>query len=91
MWGMNMEQDRLTEWLEWLYDAAVLVVGVAAIMVLVTISAGIAEWMWGVMGRLGIESPLAPWFSIACMVLVDGWICLAVLDRFINKRWFWRT
>lgn len=91
MWGMNMEQDRLNEWLEWLYDAAVLVAGVAAIMVLVTISAGIAEWMWGVMGRLGIESPLAPWFAIASMVLVDGWICLAVLDRLINKRWFWRT
>lgn len=85
-----MEQNKVTELLEWLHDVAILLGSIAAIIILVTVSAGIAEWLWGVMGRLGIESPISPFFSIAAMVLIDAWVCFAVLTRALHKRWPWQ-
>ncbi len=87
MWDMNTE--RRQQLLEEARDYAILAMSVFIIIVICIVSAMFADYLWTVMGRIGIHSPIAPWFSISAMVLVDIWLVICLLNRFIVNRWPW--
>lgn len=83
--------ERVAATVDALTDYAVLLSVAIGLILLMVASAVLADYLWTILGRMGLSSPLSPWFAILGAMLADVWLSLCILNRLISGRWWWRT
>lgn len=82
--------ERVSALVDAITDTAILLGTALAIIALCVVSAIGADYLWTILGRMGLSSPLSPWFAILAAMLVDVWLAVTVLNRLVKGHWWWR-